>query len=293
MKSDKEQSQASASDDISRRITDYLTASDDFAHELRVKALVSSVNADVVHGWTYVDPLEQKPRQFDLRVTFTNWETERNFLRMPIECKNLSADAPLIVSGTKRSEDEAFHHFIRSECRNGYDRISVCQPRGNSSLYPSGGFVGKSLLRLKPKDGKPGSELIQGRDKESDIYGVWSQALASAFDVCQEAVLAGQSKPNSPMESIVVPAVVLPDDSLWVADYNEMGRRLRGPQPTEHTTFFVNQTITLVPNNHWLRISHIHFFTLKGLRQFITPLSRSPWPEWFPSESDRYTPRIQ
>ena len=79
----------------SAEIEKYLNSQDDFALEMQVYSLASSLEYQVSHGGTYEDPITKKPRQYDIRAF-----VERNERRvdLAIECKSLKQSYPLVVS---------------------------------------------------------------------------------------------------------------------------------------------------------------------------------------------------
>jgi hypothetical protein len=271
-------------------ILEQLQRSDDFGFELKTKGTFEAVGARVTHGWTYIDPIEEKPRQFDLRAQFLNYGTERHHLWMAAECKNLDPAAPLVISGTRRTRDESFYDFVRADGTVGL-RQHVMRAQADCYLYQRDEFVGKSMLRLKPDEKAKGSKLVPASDKESDVYGRWSQALASAGDLCKEAAFVGGNT-GKVHESIVLPAVIVPDGSLWTVEYNKDGTIFEGPKAAKSATFFVDHEITIVPKNLWTNLSHVHFFTLTGLREFLAPLNRFPSTDWFPTSAERHQPPV-
>src|SRR5207237_448586 len=138
------------------------------------------------HGGTYKDEVTGKPRQFDFRCSLRKKST---LLSLAVECKNLSVEAPLVISGTWRRKEEAFHDLIES--RTGRFEIGPNTTIGLSSItrrsereesfYPPKKFVGKSLLRVKT------SKNILTAVPDTDIYDRWAQALASAIDLARNA----------------------------------------------------------------------------------------------------------
>jgi hypothetical protein len=94
--------------DIRRAISD----ADDFGHEMRVRNLLEVTPAiNFEHGGTYKDPITGKPRQFDFRCSLRK---QNALLSLAVECKNLSVESPLVISGTWRRSEEAFHDLIES-----------------------------------------------------------------------------------------------------------------------------------------------------------------------------------
>jgi hypothetical protein len=263
-------------------IAQAIATTDDFGHEMRVKAILKR-GAHVQHGWAYLDPIEGKPRQFDFRARVDHREHAWR-IQMAVESKNLAAEAPLIISGTARTKEEAFHHFVVSETNQGGPRVmSVWR---DQEIYPQGRFAGKNALRLRPDRGF----LVPGPD--SDIYGRWAQALASADELCKEAIAATDHLQRQ-VCTVVLPVVVVPDGTLWMAEYREDGT-MTGPVQSDSTTLFVNHEIVVVPRNHWMKLGHVHFFTLKGLEGFMMTLTAkgASWEEWFPSSAEHYAPPV-
>lgn len=265
-------------------IAQAIAHSDDFGHEMRVRAVLRLRGAHVQHGWAYLDPVEGKPRQFDFRATLSR---ETRTMKLAVEAKNLSPDAPLVVSGTTRVRDEAFHDRVKCQNRNGHDFIAVLRSRADQPFYPVGEFVGKSILRLK-RDGKKG--LVHSSSLESEIYNRWSQALASADELCKAAAIsvAGQHE----KETVILPIVVVPDGTLWQAEYKADGTLAEPPAQVDATNLFLNHEVVVRPHNNWMNLSHVNFYTLTGLDQFLRDLPNFQWSEWFSASAEAHTPPV-
>jgi hypothetical protein len=145
-------------------IREAVLAGDDFGHEMRVGRVLRafwSSDTQIEHGGTYVDPVTRKPRQFDFR-----WRLRKGdgVLHAAVECKNTSAEAPVVVCGMDRVSGDAFHMLVES--RNGTFKYgpksdgrfkatmvgfssTTWRATGNDAFYPPGGFVGKSLVRIR------------------------------------------------------------------------------------------------------------------------------------------------
>jgi hypothetical protein len=259
-----------------------VTSRDDFAFEIRVRALLGEHGAsNVRHGWSYLDPVEEKPRQFDLRGELHHFRGVRS-IQLAIECKNLDPKVPLVISGTARTYEEAYHHFINSGALERGVFVAGPDVRGVYHRYK---FVGRSIARLTPKDA--GLEVSR-REDEADIYKRWSQALASAADPAKAAAT------NQNVQTVVIPAVVVPDGSLWEVFYDEIGNIQDEPKLVDETTFFVGHEVVLEPGNLWIKLSHVQFFTVAGLNRFLASLTptTADWNEWFPDKAERYSPPV-
>ena len=137
--------------DIRRAISD----ADDFGHEMRVRNLLEVTPAiNFEHGGTYKGPITGKPRQFDFRCSLRK---QNALLSLAVECKNLSVESPLVISGTWRRNEEAFHDLIESRTGRFESGSMVFvglssttrRSQGGDSFYGPNKFVGKSLLRVK------------------------------------------------------------------------------------------------------------------------------------------------
>src|SRR5436309_4490445 len=77
-----------------------ISGADDFGHEMRVRNLLEVTPAiNFEHGGTYKDEVTGKPRQFDFRCSLRKGDA---LLSLAVECKNLSNESPLVMSGTWR-----------------------------------------------------------------------------------------------------------------------------------------------------------------------------------------------
>jgi hypothetical protein len=259
-------------------LREVLEKEDDFGHELRVgRVLRSHSSAAIQHGGTYTDPVTAKPRQFDYRFWFAK-KNER--LSLAVECKNISAIAPLIISGTTRSHNESFHDLVES--RQGTFNEGGFTFSGLSSLtwrvkvanafYPEGQFVGKSLLRIQA------DKKTSTRSGESEIYDKWAQALSSAVELASSATALAKHLSAERTLSAVLPVIVVPNEMLWRAVYDSNGAMRSDPERIEDCTFFVGREIEIggekgTPFYQKFIFSHVHFFTVQGLQHFLVDIS--------------------
>lgn len=252
-------------------LKDAILAQDDFGHEMRVGSLLCKAGGyQTKYGGTYSDPVTHKPRQYDFRTTI---DLGGKSVMMAIECKNLSHHSPMVVCGRDRTDDESFHYLVES--RNGsfqhrslqvYGKsaISLCVS-GSESLYPPRSFVGKSIVRLK-KDNKGITAL-----PDSDIHDRWSQALASATGLVEDASRLADKSGSSKHQVAILPVVVIPDDTLWTAYYSNDGTLDSAPIQVKKAELYLSTKMRYgweKLNTHYV-FSHIHFFTLSGFNHFL------------------------
>jgi len=273
-------------------IRNVVAKEDDFGHEMRVGHIIRSVPAILLqHGGTYTDPVTQKPRQFDYRCSLIK---EATCLSLAVECKNLSPSVPLVVCGTKRRENEAFHDVIES--RKGVFKRGSATVVGSSSVtrrasgedafYPPGDFVGKSLVRIQA-DKTP---IV--RTPDSDVYDKWAQALSSAVGLVESACRFPKGVSSPRFFTAVLPIVVVPDDLLWNAAYDDNGSISTDPAQVKGCELFVGREIEVggekgTPWFHRFTLSHVHFFTLAGFSSFLSKVAVNEyvWTKLFTDKS--------
>jgi hypothetical protein len=101
-------------------------------------------------------------------------------------------------------------------------------------------------------------------DNDSDIYDRWSQALASSRDLAFDSVY---KKPPPQSLAFVMPLVIVPNNSLWTASYNEHGLLSEEPKRVDQCEFYVDHKIGIgLP----FVLTHIHFMTLVGLADMMS-----------------------
>jgi hypothetical protein len=260
-------------------IQGYLAANDDFAFELRCMRELKKRHIEISHGGTYSDPVTGKNRQFDFRLKLQASPQLR--FAIPLECKNLKANFPLLVSRVPRLEKESFHHLLAPRLR---DHIHVEGPKDTvismnpsetitmsspTSIYQVGEMVGKSTVQI----GRAQSGDLHGDD--SEVHEKWSQALASAHDMVVEAHHSCHTYSGPRFAVMTVPVVVVPDGMLWTADYKADGSAAGPPAPADEVTYFVDHDASQPAQYVSYMITHLHFVTLKGLLSLVDRLSQN------------------
>jgi hypothetical protein len=213
-----------------------------------------------------------------------------------VECKNLSVEAPLVMSGTWRRREEAFHDLIES--RTGhfkteslvFDGLTSTTRRseGEESFYAPKKFVGKSLLRLKQ------SKNVLVAVADADIYDRWSQALASAIDLTRKACDLSKEFQLPHVFSAVLPVVIVANDALWAVIYDDNGDVLDQPNPVNSCELYVGRSMRLNDEpkafGHQFTFSHVHFFTLSGFDSFLDRMvtNEKAWEKLFNTRAAEY-----
>lgn len=266
-------------------LIEYLNTSSDFAFELRCLEFLSKSGFECQHGGSYTDPVTKKTRQYDIRAQKSN----RNlFLKCAIECKNLNSSFPLLVMCIPRTEDESFHQLIFS-----FDPTTIKQPDFIAAVnekichtinvhHPYSAYecwqpVGKNCAQV----GVDTNDSIVANDK--DVFEKWSQALASAGDIAEEAAQEGKKRKNSCL-SLILPIMVVPDGMLWKVDFKIDGARNGDPVQVDRCSFFVDSFCSAGFFQDSLILSHLEFVTMRGL-EALTKDILVPNNSWFPVDA--------
>jgi hypothetical protein len=250
-----------------------LATEDDFNFELSCLSLLSTKSIDIEHGGTYSDPVTNLNRQFDFRIRFRRGDFD---IAVAIECKNLKSFFPLIVSRVPRRESEAFHEILlppENERLVGSISLQLnfhchaIRVSGERSVYPAGVLVGKSTTQMGVKDSSP--EIFAD---DSEAHGKWAQSIASAYGLLAEAASELRDREGISVAAYVVPALVVPDGTLWAADYSAAGERLGDCAQVDEIEFYLNHAPWRVGQMFTYTISHLHFLTQRGLISFVERL---------------------
>ncbi len=261
-------------------LVDYLDNHSDFGFEIAVLNKLISSGFNCEHGGSYIDPFKNIPREFDLRATKT---FGRRMIRLAVECKNLHDYFPLLICCLPRRDEESYHEVVCSvdpvkmslNATSG-PRIPALEPRAKSvrlskteSIYRPCEPVGKSSDQV----GRNPKDVIVAND--SDIYAKWAQAISSAQELTDRACYDGEDRGATIVLSVVIPVLVVPDGTLWSADYDANGTRTMPPRQVSRCSYFIQMSYFGGEKMHGMTysISHLEFVTLTGLGEMIEELS--------------------
>lgn len=273
-----------SAEDLSKYLAE---ESDAFAFELGVVRMLRAQGLTCEHGGLYEDPVTKKSRQFDIRAI----SRDQNYcVRLAVECKNIGANFPLLISCIPRHPDESFHEIaIVGEIEDGPQQFGMYASRAHvirlsqaDSLYRFGSPVGKTLAQVG-RDASKGNICFS----QDEVFDKWAQCLASADElVC---LSAGEGADDSPNISYVavLPIVVVPDGRLWVAEYSADAQLKGPPIQKDQCSLFVNQAYDMEFNGPTMRLSHVEFVTMSGLRALVCDAlkSREAMETIFPHEA--------
>lgn len=253
-------------------LEEFIKTQDDFALELFAYSVVRERGFAATHAGSYNDPITGKTRQFDVRASRSFDQDLHVYLA--IETKCLRPSFPLLISQIPRIPSESFQDVMQTE---GYketsgDRVKTIGPRalrldGVRSIYPPNQYVGKAVTQVGYND----AGRFVGND--SEVYDKWGQAIASMHDLIRRAsFLNGPS--GMAQRSIVLPVLVLPDGTLWIANYSDSGSLQDGPVQTDQVQFYIGVGHSFLPNPDYLfTVSHLHVVTKSGLVALLDSFS--------------------
>lgn len=254
----------------------------DFIFELKVlekiNSLKNKLKIETTYGGSYIDPVTKKTRQYDIRAEI---ELLGNRIKLAIECKNLRKYNPLLIYLLKRKKNECYHNMISSP--PGINGIIIENILSNYTYYHEGSEVGKNLIQVGKsinevkKNNKVGKNKTQVRKSinefisgDSDIFEKWSQSISSAYDLI--------NIPFKENKTFVIPILVVPDDTLWGARYDDNGELINKPEKLDKCEYFIgkNYQINFIGNSiGYYSISHLHIYTFSGLERFLSKFENS------------------
>lgn len=267
-------------------LTEYVTNQDDFGLELFVYSKARTLGLQATHGGTYIDPITEKPRQYDVRVSAAKLNRR---IDLAIECKSLKPSYPLLISRIPRIAKESFHKILFSP-RPQPSRIRTATSLASLTtqcltlkrdvyFYPEGTMVGKSTVQVgrNIQDG-----FVTG---DADVYDKWTQALGSSAALIHQAGGRHLENSDEALSSAILPVLVVANDTLWVADYSEDGTLINHPKQVNETTLFVGRHYkNPMGFGSPFIISHLHIYTKVGIEALLTKIAsdESYWELLFP-----------
>lgn len=253
-------------------LEEYTDKYSDFSFEMKVLNCFPDTFR-VNHGGTYEDPISGKFREFDIRAKYSFDTPHTHNIYMAVEAKNIQENFPLLISCVPRLKEEAYHHLIISKYKVGqfselpeYGKISVIRSSINV-LYKLGEYVGKSLDQIGRKDHHD-RELV-GND--SDIYSKWSQAVNSSFELAETAFYESYDNQKRVFISFIIPIVVIPDNTLWIANYDNEGNRVGEIAQGEECQYYIGNKFELGDKllSKEIVLTHFHIMTFSRFIKFL------------------------
>jgi len=190
-----------------------------------------------------------------------------------------------------RTADESFHEVVFSyhpdmmdkRQRTPFDLPKFYRKNCHAIRHPASDYgIGHPVGKSSAQVGKAQQDNTTVAS-DAEVFEKWSQALASAHDLADEAAAAGERQ-NQLLVSLVLPILLVPDETLWRVDYSPNGTRSSDPAQVNRCSFFVGRNYIAgeIPRQTDLTISHLEFLTLSGLAALMEDILN--WDNaWFPS----------
>lgn len=240
-----------------RDLADFVASDSDFGFEMEVLTRLRILGFACSHSGTYRDPVSDKMRQFDIRASL---DRDESTLALAVECKNIRANNPLLISSVPRTDAEAFHDLFMYRAGPLYPISSIHVATGTNSAYRPGAMVGKKTDQVGREDAS--GELVSNDEATFD-------KLSQAVNSCHDLIGAQATKVSPPFRRAIVPVLVIPTGLLWQVDYDADGLLVTPPRQVAKATLFLNHTWTVPTQFEVLsyRLSHLEVVTLDTLAE--------------------------
>jgi hypothetical protein len=128
--------------------------------------------------------------------------------------------------------------------------------------YKINAMVGKKADQV----GRTSNGEITGNDAE--LYDKLTQSSASAYDLISQTLAR---KVKAPYAEFIAPVLVIPDDQLWIVEYQPDGQQQSAATPAKHCSLFIDQTWKI---QNWVgqrsyQLTHLEIVTFSYLKSFI------------------------
>lgn len=254
----------------------YIASEDDFNFEIQIFNAIKNLGFFTTHGGTYDDPVTSKPRQYDIRSLFRH---DIYNIRMAVECKNLKEYFPLVVSRVPREFAESYYEVLFTHASRKTDLYTPsfdflnnknARLKNPNHLYNMNQPVGKSTIQI----GIPDKKETEFYASDSEVYEKWAQAVASAHDLLSEARTDFEhSHDKQQAVSLILPILVIPDNTLWCVDYDKAGTRLGPPAKISYCSIFIGADISDKVGLSY-NISHLEVYTKTYLTAWLASLRK-------------------
>lgn len=253
-------------------LEEYLNGYSDFSFEIQVLNKFLELGFNCEHGGVYDDPVTDKSREFDIRALYSK---NSMHLRLSIECKNLRNNFPLILHCLERKRSESYNEII---CTFDPEKLPensglvipiqrefsrVVRLKGSNTVYHPHEYVAKSADQVGRKQQ---DKSITSTD--SGVFDKISQSINSAYDFVSEA--QNLKVTHHSYYSLIFPVLVVPDNTLWQAKYDNQGIRQGSPELIKRASYFLGKEWwTGGIEGITYSISHLEIVTFSELDNFV------------------------
>ncbi len=243
-------------------LDDFLKSEADFAFEMRTLSLLEKLGFRCDHGGTYTDPVTGKLREFDIRARMGRGLCR---LALAVECKNLRTNFPLLTHAVPRKETEALHTLVVFK-----QRVTASYPvpeyvMSFDSVYRPSDLVVKQVDQV----GRTLNNEFFTSDQQ--VFEKVSQSVNSSYDLVRAAFFGNTTN----AVHAILPLLVIPDHTLWLAEYTSSGEQKDAPREIDQCEVFLGKEwqIDLGPGRVCFRMSHVHVVTSAALEKTIHRLA--------------------
>jgi hypothetical protein len=209
-------------------LTDFVSRESDFAFEMCVLVQLQTLGFECSHSGTYVDPVTDKVRQYDIRAFRRR---AASTLALAVECKNLRANFPLLLSTVPRTSSEAFHDLVVCQPKRLHQLRRVETATGERSAYKLGEPVGK-------KTDQVGRDFSSGELFSNDEATF--EKLNQAVNSCKDLILQKPWPTSEAHSRAVARVLIVPTGLLWQVDYTEVGKLKTPPRFLARSCLFLD-----------------------------------------------------
>jgi hypothetical protein len=257
-------------------IEEFIQSKSDFGFEIKVKQAVSELGIIPLHGGTYDDPTTQKTREYDFRFTYCR---DNIYLHAAVECKNISEFSPVLISCLPRSEIESqLRIFICTATKSLKSKVQTNMTYGLAGRFSPFDIENPSRYRVGEACGKAVNQVIKNKDgsfsgRDAEVFDKWSQAISSLITYSQEYRNVKSSEYEYELH-VFMPFIVIPDNRLWAVVYDNHGNIEIPVRQVDNIGVFMDKNYNTINYQELpeLKISHIEFMTISGLKTFIRTL---------------------
>ena len=243
-------------------LEDFLRSRSDFAFEMRALAALRLLGFQCQHAATYLDPLTEKIRAFDIRA---HRRSDFSVLSLAVECKQLSDVAPLLLHRTPREASES-HHSVLVRLVDSTGSSPYTRSVSPSETYPPHLPVARQPDQPTMRDDGSWSS------SDAATYERWMQAVNGARDLVEASATMNL---GSRSVFAALPMLIVPDGTLWIVDYDKNGARTGKPLRVDATSLYLGHEWTSVATGGTLKhaLSHLEVCTISGLPHRVQELS--------------------
>jgi len=253
-------------------IKDTVQSNSTYAFELQVLSRLEGHGIKCVHSGAYRDLITNKLREFDIYGYAQFNVREIGFVHhIAVECKRIDPCSPLVVLGSQVASD-----------KSSFPSPVYSLSGDNEALYTrhyANEFIGRSMEQMQSREVTTG----KGREKisstvwslnDGDIFSKMSQAISSTTTIIKDR-LTLPDQGHSETFTEVTPILVVPDGTLWVVEFTNIGDINVMPKQCNALRYFIDYRCDENTTNRTNRTVDIPHMTICTESALISSLDTS------------------